>query len=49
MGRRRAAVIFIMVILAFAGIMLVWGMGKAQREPDSGEEETIDVKNASPG
>lgn len=48
MGRRRAAVIFIMVILAFAGIMLVWGMGKAQREPDSGEEETIDVRMLRP-
>ena len=48
MSKRTVAVIFIMVILAFAGIMLVWGMGKAQREPDSGEEETIDVRMLRP-
>ena len=50
MGRRKAAVILVMVILAFAGSMLARGIGKAQRNPEPGsvEEEAIDIRMLRP-
>lgn len=50
MSRKRAAVIFIMAILALIGIMLVWRTGKADRENGavSVEDDTIDLKMLRP-
>lgn len=50
MSKKKAAVIIITVILAFTGSMLIWEMGKTQRdpEPESADEEAVDIRMLRP-